>query len=201
MGFIGGAPFAWNLLSGQLQSGAFVRGLWYFFGIVIAAGVFAGTAGLGLGYIAGLLWEQLHRHRRRDRLARKTVADEAVVALASPQPAPEPITSLDFPHLKLVSNGVSELPGISGMRLQSVRFSAASIELQLGTVRAVVSGNPVVICGQRRFRFPDAGARDALCALIGDSVAHARLAGADTIEVGFASGCALVIQRSSLAVA
>jgi hypothetical protein len=100
-----------------------------------------------------------------------------------------------------VSTDVAELHGITGMRLQSVRFTTASIELQLGSVRAVVTGNPLVICGQRRFRFPDAGARDALCALIGDRVSDARLAGADTIEVSFGSGCALVFQRSSLAVA
>ena len=67
MGFIGSAPFAWGLLSDQLASGAFVRGLWNFFGIVIAAGIFTGISGLGIGYVIGTLWEQIHRHRRRER--------------------------------------------------------------------------------------------------------------------------------------
>jgi hypothetical protein len=66
-GFIGAAPFAWGLLGDQLASGAFVKGLWYFFGIVVAAGIFTGTVGLGLGAVAGILWENIHRYRRRGR--------------------------------------------------------------------------------------------------------------------------------------
>lgn len=168
---------------------------------MIAAGVFAGTAGLGLGYAAGLLWEQLHRHRRRKRLIEKTLADETALALVLTQPAPEAIAPAEFPHLKLVPSDVHEVPPITGLRLQSVRFLASSIELQLGNVHAVISGNPIVVCGLRKFSFPDAGARDALCALIGDTVQDARVTGADTMEVSFHSGCSLVIRRSSLAVA
>jgi hypothetical protein len=63
-GFIGSAPFAWGLLAQQLEAGRFARGLWYFFGIVTAGGIFAGVAGLGIGIAAGMLWEIVHRHRR-----------------------------------------------------------------------------------------------------------------------------------------
>ncbi len=77
MGFIGAAPFAWSLLSDQLASGSFVRGLWFFFGIVVAAGIFTGTAGLGMGYVAGIVWEQIHRHRRRERLKARTSLESA----------------------------------------------------------------------------------------------------------------------------
>jgi hypothetical protein len=98
-GFIGAAPFAWGLLSDQLQSGSFVRGLWYFFGIVVAAGVFTGTAGLGAGHVVGILWEQFHRHRRRVRLHRKALADAEVA------PPEEPaIMPTDPPQLRLVSS-------------------------------------------------------------------------------------------------
>jgi hypothetical protein len=54
-----------------------VRGLWYFFGIVVAAGIFTGTAGLGIGYAAGIVWEQIHRHRRRGRLKAQTEREQA----------------------------------------------------------------------------------------------------------------------------
>src|SRR5215217_3435222 len=86
-GFIGAAPFAWSLLSDQLASGAFVRGLWYFFGIVIAAGIFAGVAGLGIGFVGGMLWEQFHRSRRRERLKAKPLAEVAAGSPGVPTPA------------------------------------------------------------------------------------------------------------------
>ncbi len=68
VGFIGSAPFAWGLLALQLDAGRFARGLWYFFGIVTTAGIFAGIAGLGVGIAAGLVWEQIHRYRRSGRV-------------------------------------------------------------------------------------------------------------------------------------
>ena len=85
-GFIGSAPLAWGLLASQLESGTFVRGLWYFFGIVIAAGIFSGIAGLGIGYAGGLAWEQIHRHRRRRRALLKPIADPAPAGTKSEPP-------------------------------------------------------------------------------------------------------------------
>lgn len=101
VGFIGVAPFAWGLLGEQLASGAFVRGLWYFFGIVIAAGIFTGSAGLGLGYVAGVVWEQVHRHRRAEKLKAKAVADAALASV------PDESTSASPPKLTLVQDDPS----------------------------------------------------------------------------------------------
>jgi hypothetical protein len=94
-GFIGAAPFAWSLLGDQLASGAFVKGLWYFFGIVVAAGIFTGIIGLGFGVVAGILWEHFHRYRR---------ASKAIPTEAAPVAASNPVESenLEGPKLRLV---------------------------------------------------------------------------------------------------
>ena len=105
-GFIGAAPFAWGLLGDQLASGAFVRGLWYFFGIVVAAGIFTGIAGLGIGTIAGILWEQLHRYRRRETLKANAMLESA----HEPEDSIED-PNLDGPRLRLVRD--DEPPDVS----------------------------------------------------------------------------------------
>lgn len=64
-----------------------------------------------------------------------------------------------------------------------------------------MSGNPVVLRGGQRYRFPEPGARDALCALIGDRVERVRAVASDRIEVIFESGSELTILRNSVAVA
>jgi hypothetical protein len=197
-GFIGAAPFAWSLLSDQLASGSFVKGLWYFFAIVVAAGMFTGTAGLGIGYAGGILWEQLHRHRRRERLKGKTSpAGEDDKASDQVTLAPSPVQ----PRLQLVSVESPQLPMMDGRVLRSVQFRSESVELDFGGIRLAVRGNPVAVCGGQRSRFPDAGARDALCSLIGDRVQGVRSPSADRVEVVFVSGCELVMPRSSVAVA
>ena len=172
-----------------------MRGLWYFFGIVIAAGIFTGIAGLGLGYIAGVVWEQVHRHRRNEKLKAKAIA-EAVPAFVAGESSPASV-----PKLMLVPVAEPVLPDIDGRKLDAVRFAAASIELSFGGSRLVMSGNPVVLRGGQRYRFPDQGTRDALCALIGDRVERVRAAGTDRIEVTFESGAELMLSSSSVAVA
>jgi hypothetical protein len=180
-----------------------VRGLWYFFGIVVAAGIFTGIAGLGLGYVAGLLWEQVHRHRRRERLTRKTIAEPEMDASPLPSAhAPQSSSSAGHPlRLRLVSSDLPDLPDLTGRRLTAVRFVAGCMELEFGEVRVAVGGNPTVTCGSRRSRYPDPGSRDALCALLGSRVEHIRSPTAGPIEVAFDSGCELAIERSSVAVA
>ena len=197
-GFIGTAPFAWGLLSDQLASGSFVRGLWYFFGIVVAAGIFAGTAGLGIGYIGGIVWEQVHRQRRRKRLEVKA-RDEAATATFEPPDsiAPTPVQ----PRLQLVSVESPDLPIVDGRVLRSVQFRAQSIELDLGGIRLSLTGNPAIVCRGQRFRYPEPGARDALCSLIGDRVHSVRAPSSDRVDVLFDSGCELVMLRSAIAVA
>jgi hypothetical protein len=193
-GFIGAAPFAWGLLSDQLASGTFVRGLWYFFAIVIAAGIFTGTAGLGVGYVGGILWEQFHRSRRRRKL--------------SPEPDAKKEDSPDFkaisgepPALRLVSVESRDLPVIDGRVLRSIQFAAQSIDLDFGGIRFSVRGNPVTVCGGQRSRYPDPGSRDALCSLIGERVAGVHTPSAERVEIAFESGCELVMFRNSVAVA
>jgi hypothetical protein len=111
-GFIGAAPFAWGLLSDQLASGEFVKGLWYFFGIVVAAGIFTGIAGLGTGVVGGILWEQFHRYRRRNYLREKALgegADRAAVAAPDEE-------NLEGPGLRLVKD--NDKPGANASILR-----------------------------------------------------------------------------------
>ncbi len=197
-GFIGAAPFAWNLLSDQLASGAFVRGLWYFFGIVVAAGIFAGIAGLGLGYVGGVLWEHFHRHRRREKLKAKAQAESNPADTVA---ASKTSDSVDAPRLQLVSLDSPEVPDLNGRTLVSVRFHTGGIQLDLSGMRLDVRGNPLIITGLQRVRYPDAGSRDALCSLIGDRIDAVRAPSAERIEIHFASGCEVVIPRSAMAVA
>ncbi len=42
-----------------------MRGLWLFFGLVVAAALITGTIGLGMGVLIGRIWERAHRRRRR----------------------------------------------------------------------------------------------------------------------------------------
>src|SRR5687767_9965311 len=134
VGFIGSAPFAWRLLAAQLEAGRFARGLWYFFGIVTAVGIFTGIAGLGLGHASGLAWEQFHRYRRRRRLkgtpASSAVADSTAepesVSGAGRAAVPLPLEA-EPPRLQLVSSDTVPFPNLVGRRLASVRFLAHAV--------------------------------------------------------------------------
>jgi len=196
-GFIGAAPFAWGLLSDQLESGSFVRGLWYFFALVIAAGIFTGSAGLGVGYIFGTLWEQVHRHRRRRKLEAGSSSQASAAALRDDSHPPLPVQ----PRLQLVSVESADLPLMDGRVLRSVQFRQQSIELDFGGIRLSVLGNPVTVRAGERARYPDAGSRDALCAFIGDRVRSVRSPSTESVEVIFDSGGELVMLRSAVAVA
>ena len=198
IGFIGTAPFAWSLLSDQLAGGAFVRGLWYFFGIVTAGGIFAGIAGLGVGYVGGVLWEQLHRHRRSERLKAKALieADSQRAQMSAGGS-----TELTAPRLQLVSVDSLDLPPLNGRTLTSIRFHIGGIQIDFGGLRLDIKGNPLVISGLQRTRYPEPGSRDALCSLIGDRIDDVRAPSAERIEIHFDSGSELVIPRSSVAVA
>lgn len=181
VGFIGSAPFAWGLLAGQLDAGRFARGLWYFFGIVTTAGIFAGIAGLGVGIAAGLLWEQLHRHRRAARA-------ERAAGLASRAGTPSPASAVsassdhNVPKLQLVTSASPAFPAITGRRVASVRFSASHAEIDFGGVNIPV-GDGVIISGPAgSFTYPEQGAREALCGAIG-----ARVGGVDQVSGGATS--------------
>ncbi|MEO7368163.1 MAG: hypothetical protein ABIZ36_09410 [Gemmatimonadaceae bacterium] len=207
LGFLGSAPFAWELLASQLDEGNFARGLWYFFGIVTAAGVFAGVAGLGIGFVIGVTWEQFHRFRRRTR-ARKKAALDNVRNLNSPsksagesESVPTPVAGdSGRPRLRLVSMP-APFPDLTGRRLASVRFLPHTVEIDFGGIIVEVSGSPLVTAGSKRFRYPEPGARDALCALIGSRVERMGFSPGDRAEMHFDTGSELSILLSSSAVA
>lgn len=208
LGFLGSAPLAWELLAGQLDAGNFAKGLWYFFGIVTGAGIFSGIAGLGIGFIVGLSWEQLHRYRRRIRGSKKAGFDLRVetrdsAPQATPAAIPSSITSTaqDSPRLQLIPPSVAAIPELSGRRVTSVRFFVSLVEIDFGGMTIGISGSPVVTAGPRRFRYPESGSRDALCSLIGARVERMRTTAGDRTELRFDSGWELVIPRSGSAVA
>lgn len=208
LGFLGSAPFAWELLAEQLDAGSFARGLWYFFGIVTAAGIFAGIAGLGIGFVVGVTWEQFHRFRRKSRAREKAALDNARKAETPSSSGGDrqsaPITfdyeDEDAPRLRLVSTP-APFPDLTGRRLGSIRFLTRTIEIDFGGIIVEVSGSPLVSAGSRRFRYPEPGARDALCALIGSRVEKMSFSAGDRAEMRFDTGWELSIPRSSSAVA
>jgi hypothetical protein len=207
LGFLGSAPLAWELLAGQLGEGKFARGLWYFFGIVTGAGIFSGIAGLGVGFVVGLSWEQIHRYRRQLRTRRKADLDLRALADGSAQlqrqPAPAFIGMApnDPPRLHLISPSAPPFPELTGRRLASVRFLSRTIEMEFGGIVIGIPGNPIVNAGARRYRYPDPGSRDALCSLIGARVERMKASAGDRTELRFDTGWELIIPRSSSAVA
>jgi len=175
-----------------------VRGLWYFFAIVVAAGIFSGIAGLGLGFVGGVLWEQIHRHRRRERLKAKAIAEAQLGSSVLIEPS---IDDSEPPKLKLVSVDSPDLPDVSGRSITAVKFLANEVVLEIGATRIELRGNPLIVCGSQRTRYPEIGSRDALCNLIGDRIESVRAASPERIEVHFVSGCELIIPRNAVAVA
>lgn len=175
-----------------------MRGLWYFFGIVVAAGIFAGIAGLGIGYVGGMLWEQLHRHRRAEKLKAKALVESNLGDTVTAQTISDGVSA---PRLQLVSLDSPEIPDLNGRTLTSVRFHTGGIQLELSGMRLDLRGNPLIITGLQRMRYPEPGSRDALCSLIGDKIDAVRSPSAERIEIHFASGSELVISRSAMAVA
>jgi hypothetical protein len=207
LGFLGSAPLAWELLAGQLDEGKFARGLWYFFGIVTGAGIFSGIAGLGIGFVVGLSWEQIHRYRRQLRSRKKAGLDLRALADAGAQVQRQPAPAFigmqagDQPRLHLVSPSAPPFPELTGRRLASVRFLSRTIELEFGGTVVGIPGNPIVTAGARRYRYPDPGSRDALCSLIGARVERMKSTAGDRTELRFDTGWELIIPRSSSAVA
>lgn len=208
LGFLGAAPFAWEQLASQLDEGKFARGLWYFFGIVTAAGIFAGIAGLGIGFVIGLSWEQTHRYRRNEHAKKKARLEAERQSAGTPQQQSDWHSSAvttgngdePSPRLRLVTPA-AQFPDLTGRRVSSVRFSIRAMEIDFGGVLVEVSGNPIVTAGPKRFRYPESGSRDALCALVGTRVERMRFTPGDRTEIRFDTGWELAIARSSMAVA
>ena len=64
----------------------FTSGLMYFMVAILIGSAVGGLIGMGLGWIVGRIWEQIHRSRRTDDTAGKApaLADTAVRATADP---------------------------------------------------------------------------------------------------------------------
>ncbi|HYN81629.1 MAG TPA: hypothetical protein VES88_09025 [Gemmatimonadaceae bacterium] len=202
LGFIGSAPFAWQFLSAQLESGEFVRGLWYFFALVTVTGLLCGSIGLALGVIAGWLWEQNHRRRRRRNQARPARAalpgsPEGDEPAAPPAYKTRPKTEdpADAPGLRLVPEDAPSTPDLSGRKLASIRFLSDRVELDFGGVTIQTTDSPVIVSGLQRYRYPDSGSRDALCGLIGASVEAMRAVSGEKIEIRFSAERQLFMSR------
>lgn len=202
VGFIGSAPFAWGLLAVQLDAGRFARGLWYFFGIVTTAGIFAGIAGMGLGVAAGLLWEQLHRYRRAHKPAAglpaepEQYSDLPPLTLGAPSPSP---VQAEPPRLQLVTPVPAPVPNLTGRRISSVRFSSSGAELDFGGLVMRAGRTVTVATASGRYTYPESGSRDALCGLIDTRVTRVRAVSGDRVEVVADNGDSLFIPRSVLA--
>ena len=158
IGFIGSAPFAWGLLAVQLDAGRFARGLWYFFGIVTTAGIFAGISGLGIGALAGLLWEQLHRHRRQARLDRAPIS-------ATGTAIPEARVS-EPPRLQLVSTSGSR--AMSKAARGTVPSQKAVIRVAEATDVFALSALMREFYAESNFQLSDDAASRAFLTLIRD---------------------------------
>jgi hypothetical protein len=180
------------VLAGQLEAGNFSRGLWYFLVFVAAAGVFAGIAGLGIGFVIGWAWEQLHRRRRGKRLKSATMSD---VAQETPgmDTTIEKVAFKKQPRLRLVPMERAPASHVVGSRLSAVRFLAETIELDFSGVVIETEGQPVVSTGSVRYRYPEDGSRDALCRLIGTTVRRMRVAESDELQLTFDDGSELVL--------
>jgi hypothetical protein len=148
--------------------------------------------------VGGVLWEQLHRHRRSEKLKFRAVADSNPGNIVT---APAGSESVNVPKLQLVSVDSPRVPDLTGRTLTSVRFHIGGIQLELSGMRVDVKGNPLIITGLQRIRYPEPGSRDALCALVGDKIDAVRAPSAERIEIHFASGSELVIPRNAVAVA
>lgn len=145
VGFIGSAPFAWGLLAEQLDAGRFARGLWYFFGIVTTAGIFAGIVGLGIGAATGVLWEQLHRHRRHAKLnqAERLAAAERTDAATDVAEGAVPERSFsEPPRLQLVSTAEARMVSGAGTISVASPFGARPLELDLLGIRGKREDEP-----------------------------------------------------------
>jgi hypothetical protein len=208
VGFLGSAPFAWQQLAAQLEAGNFSRGLWYFLLFVSAAGVFTGTAGLGVGFMIGWAWEQYHRRRRNMRLKDRAAIDAVRAANAGAKaisateaisgteaPASAGTDAGEQPRLRLVPAANVADPDVMGHRLTSVRFRAQTVEFDFAGVVVESRGHPIVLSGSQRFRYPEEGSRDALCRLIGATVDEMRVSEGDDIELTLDDGSGLVLPR------
>lgn len=138
---------------------------------------------------AGLLWEQIHRHRRslRDASSTQSVA----------QPATDLGQRAMAPRLQLVAVAPVALPDLNERMLSSVRFGRDVVELDFSGYRLSTAGLVVVAGASSRLSNLEAGWRDALCSAIGSRVQRVRPAPADRFEIQFENGAVVLMPRTA----
>lgn len=83
--------------------------------------------------------------------------------------------------------------GLVGEPVSAICFVHDYVELHFdGSILRCLVG-PVLETAEFRIRFPDAGSRDGLCSLIGQSVQTISLDDHEEMEVGFSSGAKLIV--------
>jgi hypothetical protein len=162
--------------------------------------VFVGIAGLGVGFLIGWVWEQLHRQRRAKRHRAGKSMDQTPAETSGPEPGVATGRQASSgvmpngPRLRLVSVETTPDTHVVGRQLTSVRFRAQFVEFEFGGVVIKPDGQPTVSSGSERFRYPDEGSRDALCGLIGGTVKRMRVAPNQDVELAFEDGSELALR-------
>jgi hypothetical protein len=86
-----------------------------------------------------------------------------------------------------------ELVAIIGERLSAVTFVQDYVQLHFDGPTLTAITRPTVVVADVCFDYGDAGYRDELCALIGQTVKHATVAPHDALRVEFSDGRSFVI--------
>lgn len=176
------------MLARQLDAGNFSRGLWYFLVVVAGAGVFAGIAGLGIGFVIGWVWEQIHRRRRGKRLKSGTAAEPVT---DTPGMDSDIVELPKQRRLRLVEMQRTPAAHVVGSRLVAVRFLAHTIEFDFSGVVIETEGHALVSMGSIQYRYPEDGSRDALCRLIGTTVRRMRVGKGNELQLTLDNGSEL----------
>lgn len=82
----------------------------------------------------------------------------------------------------------TRIPELIGQPISAVAFVQDYVELHFDGRILRALANPVATVGGASFKFPDAGSRDALCALIGRKVINVVVAEGGRIELKFDGG-------------
>jgi hypothetical protein len=85
------------------------------------------------------------------------------------------------------------LESINGQVVNAVCFVMDYVELHFNGPIFRCLANPVLEMGDKRFVFPEAGTRDALCSLINDTLISVKIEEDQFIHLKFASGSKLSV--------
>lgn len=92
-----------------------------------------------------------------------------------------------------MSNGRPSIHSLVGEELSEVSFVRDYVEFHFDDPVLRALSGPIVVKGEDRYRFPDVGSRDQLCALIGSTVSDLIFQENVAIDVRFAGGQRVVV--------